>query len=629
MGFPDSPPSWFRLLPAIVPVVLAILAADFAAVHRAMPAVILLAFAAGLWVHWPQRHVRRRLQVRNDQLGRANSKLERLLAEHQENVKRLEVATREAVAASEAKSAFLASMSHEIRTPINGLMGFARLLEDTPLSRTQKEYVDIINGSGRALLTVINDILDFSKLEAGRLAVSIEPFDFRVEVTNVADLLGATATEKGVTLAMSCPDNVNMNGLGDSGRVRQVLLNLVGNAVKFTETGHVLIEVRNDPESGYIRCLVHDTGIGISPDAQENLFEQFVQGDYSTTRRFGGSGLGLAISRSLVEMMDGDIGFSSEPGRGSTFWFTVPPAAEAPQAVEILPPTVPENARILILESEAINRQVMAEQLSLWGVEHFMAATVDEAIRLLGEDERRRHGWTAVLIPHDCAARQDGLAEMLVDLAGVGLKILSCTRPGVPLDAHVLPGVTMHFILAAPLGRRDRLWEMVESLNREIPVTGDTCLIENWMESPPAPDRGNDENRLRALVAEDNPVNLKLAGKFLQMLGCEVDGVVNGLEAVERSIERDYDIIFMDCHMPECDGYEATRRIRIQENHRGRDPVPIVALTANVLPEGQRESEIAGMNDFITKPVTLDDLKGCLARRIAPPVSGAGDSLAA
>jgi two-component system sensor histidine kinase/response regulator len=555
----------------------------------------------------------RRVEERTSELNGANRDLTELLKKNQKTQLELEAATRHALAASEAKSNFLASMSHEIRTPMNGLMGFSALLADTPLNRTQTEYVDIMNSSGRALLTIINDILDFSKLEAGKLAVSIEPFDLREVVCSVADLLGARAAERSITLAVACPDTVPSMAIGDSGRVRQVVLNLVGNAVKFTEQGHVLVEVTADEEQRVLRCEIRDTGIGIPEQAQVNLFQKFMQADVSTTRQFGGSGLGLAISKSLVEMMHGEIGVNSASGRGSTFWFTVPLAPTERQNPRGVVPTLAADTRLLLVEPVVVNAEVMSHQLGLWGIPHEVVASTDAAIPLLMDEAGNLENWSALLLPQHVAARGDAFSEVLAGFAAAGLKILTTTRPDESTAPHAIQGTTIHFGLTGPLGRCDRLWEMVDSLNSDTPVTGETVFLSN-----PEPDGDPEPAAKRAkwhvLVAEDNAVNMKLATKFLEILECEVSHAVNGLEAVDCLSEREFDLVFMDCHMPECDGYQAARRIRVIEKEQKRERVPIVALTANVMSEGRAQCLSAGMDDFLAKPVDIDDLKKCLQR---------------
>jgi len=569
-----------------------------------------------------------RVEERTAELNGANQHMKRLLKKYQDTQAELEAATKQALAASEAKSNFLASMSHEIRTPINGLLGFAKLLLDMPLSRTQREYVEIINTSGQALLSVINDILDFSKLEAGKLAVSIEPFELRKVVCDVADLLGARAAEKGVTLAVSCPDSLATMAVGDSGRVRQVLLNLAGNAIKFTEKGHVLIEVRSEPEAGLLRCRIKDTGVGIAPEAQARLFQKFVQADDSTTRRFGGTGLGLAISKSLVEMMRGEIGLESEPGKGSVFWFTIPLAGEALQNASCPAPTLAPGTRLLIIEPAEINRRVLAEQLGVWAVPHQIVSSTDEAVPVLMDESGNLAGWTALLLPEQIAGAGDAFTEVLVGFAQAGLKICTRNEPGHPLDPHIIEGVTIHYTLAAPLGRRDRLADMIESLKLEQPGASGTSFTR-LRDGGETPEQLSHQHLHHVLVAEDNAVNMKLATKFLQLLGCNVDHAENGLQAVDLAANMQYDVIFMDCHMPECDGYEATRRIRIREQETGIQRTPIVALTANVMSEGREECAAAGMDDFVSKPVDLEDLREALDRwSKAAPSSQAAEQLA-
>lgn len=556
----------------------------------------------------------KRVAERTVELDNANSFLTGLLEENQETQRRLEAASEKAMAAAEAKSAFLASMSHEIRTPINGLLGFARLLGDTSLTRTQKEYVDIINSTGKGLLTIINDVLDFSKLEAGKLTMSIEPFNLRRVVGDVADLLAAQASEKNITLAVSYPDDQPCMAYGDFGRVHQVLLNLAGNAVKFTERGHVLIETRLDDASGMLRCAVHDTGIGIKPEARKELFQRFVQADASTTRQFGGSGLGLAISRSLVEMMNGEIGVESVPGEGSTFWFTVPLSMTGAFTDETPRPKIPADLRLLIVEPRAVNRTVLHEQLQLWYVECSIVTDTIAALELLDPARRPTPPWTAVMLPTHCAAERSPFRQLLFGPAARGAKIVLRREPFDSDALDSIPREMVHCKITEPLGITERLARMLEVVSRTKRSTGETVFthISEVKGQEPTPTEVSD--RPRVLLAEDNDVNSRLAAKFLDLLSCDADFVTNGLEAIEAVAGARYDLIFMDCHMPECDGYEATRRIRSREADLNADRTPIVALTANVMSEGRDACIASGMDDFLAKPLELDALKACIER---------------
>ena len=521
----------------------------------------------------------------------------------------------EAERAARAKSSFLATMSHEIRTPLNGILGMIELLRDTPLTGEQMDSLRVVQTSAQGLMRVLNDVLDVSKIEAGQLDLEDVDFDLSEVVTQVAKVFAFQASGRGSELLVDVPADVPAYVHTDPHRLRQVLSNLVSNAVKFTEDGEIVVSARRvgeDADAVRVRFSVRDTGIGIPPEKQEMVFAEFEQADSSTTRVHGGTGLGLTIAKRLVDLLGGTLELDSEPGRGSEFYFTLRLPRATERARERRASAVSlEGRRFLVVDDNDTARRIVREALLTQGAEVEEAAGAEAALALLRETPRGR-ALDCVVVDQQMPGADgfDFVVRLLAEeRESIPAIVMLTSAPSAAGRARARD-VGVGAYLAKPASRADLLRVLRSLLGGEAPDGAERRLItdESLQQSPTAP---------RVLLAEDNPINQQVAVALLRKRGCEVDLVENGAEAVLAALSKPYDLVLLDIQMPELDGFEVVRRIR---EHAHLASLPVVAVTAHAFQEERDRARDEGMNDFVTKPFDAGTLYAVLERwtRINP-----------
>ncbi len=581
--------------------------------------VSVLAALLAAWRANGERRRRHALQLHSEELQLQCKQLRQAEVGHSKLEQQLLQAKQIAEAATLAKGEFLATMSHEIRTPLNGILPMLELVAQGPLEMEQRNMLSTATESSRQLFRIVDDILDYSKLEANRLELEVTTFNLRETLDGMLQLMQRTAEHKGLRISLHIDPSVRLSVRGDPVRLRQVLGNLLVNAIKFTERGSIQVRVKRlgeTPAQHHLRFEVRDTGIGLDDSQGERVFESFTQADASTTRLYGGTGLGLAICKRIIELMRGTIGVQSHPGRGSTFWFEIPLLKVIG---DLHRPEHLRNARqVLLVAPEPRLRQRLELVLPTWGYQPRVANNLQEALERL-RNPALSGGWHAVIgdlvsLRHGAAALQRAINRMDTDMPRMlwlygDASVPDLLRENATLLPRQLPDSELRNALTASIG--------------PSPVHASSAAAEA-AHAPTVIDTPGDTDLtgMSVLVVEDNPINLLVAQKLLEAIGCRTERAENGAIALEKMHKRRYDAVLMDCQMPVLDGYAATQRWRQYEADSGTPRLPIIAMTANAMAGDRQRCLDSGMDEYLSKPISRSQLQACLqAFKPAPPVS--------